>query len=312
MAGCMTLEDRIRAAFADDAISADVAALLDEVRVAVEQAEAEANREHEAALDPTLSARLAAEHRNRAREAAFARDRVHEAAKRLTDQLKRIRYRGSQARRQTVYDAAREARDWIARKLADRWPKIEAEIVKLLTDLDQVESQVAAANKALPDNQKALLSAELQARGLKSLVRRGPGPDIPSLLRSLKLPAFHPADSGSLAWPQARKPAAAPKPVDLTTIVAPAPVHLFHGGKQLEQQISAGPNTVTVDIARAAVAAKAAVYESDAGSARIMDELRAANGGNIPHPLEQQRQIATGRMTPVRLDLHAPAKKVAA
>ena len=95
-----TMDARIAAAFADDATSADVSILLAEVEAAASAAEADAEAARARALDPLLSRDDVKLARREMEDAAFTRDRLHQAGTKLTERVAALK----------ALEAARSAR----------------------------------------------------------------------------------------------------------------------------------------------------------------------------------------------------------
>jgi hypothetical protein len=114
------LEERIARAFSDDVPPDEIAVLIEEAEAAAAAKAAEQAREQ--ALDPVLSPAGVEKARSEMEAAAFRRDRLAVAVRRLREQLEVARQREENAARQAVYDAARDERDADAAELARRWP----------------------------------------------------------------------------------------------------------------------------------------------------------------------------------------------
>src|SRR5450759_5614531 len=96
------LDDRITAAFADGAISDDVASLIQEAEAAAIAAGDTAERARSRALDPTLSAADVATARREMDDAAFRRDRLQVAVTRLRERLNVVKAQEEDSRRHVV------------------------------------------------------------------------------------------------------------------------------------------------------------------------------------------------------------------
>ena len=86
-----TMDARIAAAFTDDARSDSVSSLLAEVEAAAGAAEAEDEAARAQALDPLVSSDGAAVARSQMDDAAFKRDRLREAARKLSERVAAVR-----------------------------------------------------------------------------------------------------------------------------------------------------------------------------------------------------------------------------
>jgi hypothetical protein len=105
------LDDRIAAAFADGAKSDDVASLIREAEAAAIAAGDTAERARSRALDPALSAPDVAAARREMDDAAFRRDRLQVAGKRLGERLREVRADEEDQRRWIAYKKAKAERD---------------------------------------------------------------------------------------------------------------------------------------------------------------------------------------------------------
>jgi hypothetical protein len=97
MASTMELEARIASAFAEDAKSDDVGSVLADVEAAAKAAEAAAKGARSRALNPLAEDVIAA--RQAMDDAAFKRDRLAEAARRLAQRVGALRAREADRRR---------------------------------------------------------------------------------------------------------------------------------------------------------------------------------------------------------------------
>jgi hypothetical protein len=85
------LDAQIVAAFAEDATSSDAARLLAEVKEATSAAELAAETARKHALDPLLSGDDLKLARRDMEDAAFTRDRLHEAGKKLAERIEALK-----------------------------------------------------------------------------------------------------------------------------------------------------------------------------------------------------------------------------
>ena len=85
------LDARIVAAFAEDAKSVDVSRLLPEVEAAANAADAAAGEARARALDPLLSRADVKVARRQMEDAAFTRDRLHQAGAKLADRVEALK-----------------------------------------------------------------------------------------------------------------------------------------------------------------------------------------------------------------------------
>src|SRR3954451_2108072 len=92
-----SLDDRIAAAFEDGARSADVADLIREAEAASVAAGQASDAARQRALNPRLVAGQVAAARRESEDAAFSRDRLQEAVRRLGERLAELRRQEEQA-----------------------------------------------------------------------------------------------------------------------------------------------------------------------------------------------------------------------
>ena len=99
-----SLDERIAAAFAIGAKSADVATLIKNTERAASSAAELAEQARNHALDPTLSGNQLKDARNCMDDAAFKRDRLQAALGKLKERLKQLLEQEENAQRQVIYD----------------------------------------------------------------------------------------------------------------------------------------------------------------------------------------------------------------
>jgi len=197
------LDDRITAAFADGAKSDDVASLIGEAEAAAIAAGDAAERARSRALDPALSAPDVAAARREMDDAAFRRDRLQVAAKRLGERLREVRADEEDQRRRIAYKKAKAERDKLAAELKAIYPPIEAQFRDLMTRIDANDKQIEYINAhVLPRGAERLLVAELVARGLMGFVENSV--EAVRIIRDLRLPAFRFDQHDPYSWPRAR------------------------------------------------------------------------------------------------------------
>jgi hypothetical protein len=123
-------------------------------------------------------------------DAAFRRDRLQVAVKRLGDRHRAVRAAEENQRRQLVYDRAILVRDKLAEELAQIFPPIVAQLAELMSRIDASDREIAYINSnRLPEGTERILGAELIARGMLGFVSNGV--EALSIIRELRLPAFH-------------------------------------------------------------------------------------------------------------------------
>jgi hypothetical protein len=137
------LDARIVAAFAEDARSDDVGRVLADVEAQAKEAEAEAEEARASALDPLVSDVMVA--RRAMDDAAFKRDRLIEAAKRLgvrVDELKAL----EKARAQRAeHDRVLARRNRLAEEMKGMAESI-MNIADLVREIDECEREIGRIN----------------------------------------------------------------------------------------------------------------------------------------------------------------------
>jgi hypothetical protein len=164
------LDDRIAAAFADDAKSTDVATLIKHTERAARSAADAAGQARKRALDPTLSAKHVADARRAMDDAAFRRDRLQAAVTRLGERLEH---------------------DQLAAELADLYPAVAPKLADLAARIAANDRDIEFINDhKLPNGAGRLPTAELVARGLPGWVSNSI--QAPRIVDLLRLPPWHP------------------------------------------------------------------------------------------------------------------------
>ena len=161
-----------------------------------------AERARTRALDPALSPAEVAKARREMEDAAFGRDRLQVAVHRLGERVKKLQWREENQRRQVAYNRVQAERDALADELARVYPPVAAQLVDLLGRIAANNEQVEFINRRLPDSSERLLVAELVARGLGGYVQNSV--EVPSVVRSVRLPAFHRTVHEPYAWPRSQ------------------------------------------------------------------------------------------------------------
>jgi hypothetical protein len=181
-----TIEGRIAGMLsAVEAKSDAIAALITEVEVAAQEADATATKTREEALDPATvidAAKVGAS----LVTAELTRDRLRAALPRLLQQLKHAREREYTEGWLKDYAAVKARRDAVAQQLRERYPQLVEELVTLMTSITATDKEVERINVAAPyGDYPRLRDVELTARGLDRLLQ----PDI-SIIQELRLPCF--------------------------------------------------------------------------------------------------------------------------
>jgi hypothetical protein len=162
-----SLDDRVAAAFVEDATPDTVAALIQESEAA-------------------------------ARAAGEAAQAV---VSRLRERLTEVQAAEEDDRRRAAYEEARAERDELAAELARVYPPLAAQLADLLGRLRASDDRIEHLNAhALPRGCGPLLVAELVARELDSFERELVY--IPRIVRRVQLPAFEYDIHAPYAWPR--------------------------------------------------------------------------------------------------------------
>ncbi len=199
-----TLDERIAAAFEDGVASADVAGLIEETEAAADAAGKACEVARESALDPRLSDAGVADARREMEDAAFRRDRLQEALRRLGQRRKKLSRREHQSRLCADYDAAAAERDALAAELAEVYPPLAEKLADLMARIVVNDAVIERINrKGLPDDATRLREAELVARGLQGFF--ADGAHVPRITQQLRLPAFEQSGQAQYAWPRPQR-----------------------------------------------------------------------------------------------------------
>jgi hypothetical protein len=193
------INDRIVAAFAEGASSDEIEILTRDVEAAAITADDVALRAKDRALDPTQPAANVATARREMEDAVFRRDRLQVAVKRLGQRLLEVRAAEENHRRQRDYEKALVERDKLAQELTRLYPQAAATLADLMTRIDASDREIEFINSRLPAGAERILIAELSARGM---VWFGRNSEAPSIVRDLRLPAFHFDQHASYTWPR--------------------------------------------------------------------------------------------------------------
>ena len=135
----LKLMDRIAAAMADDAASADVRGTLADVTLARDAAAAAAERAREVALDPATRDVSAA--REVLSDAVFEHDRLAAAAKRLAEQAITADAREAAAKGRAELARVTSERDRLVEELADMRASIVA-LARLVARVDALDREI--------------------------------------------------------------------------------------------------------------------------------------------------------------------------
>ena len=97
------------------------------------------------ALDPALAPDVAAARREM-EDAAFRRDRLQVAAKKLGERLREVKADEEDRRRRIAYEKAKAERDKLAAELKAIYPPIEAQFRDLMTRIDANDKEIEYIN----------------------------------------------------------------------------------------------------------------------------------------------------------------------
>ena len=197
-----SLDERIAAAFAIGAKSADVATLIKNTERAASSAAELAEQAIKHALDPTLSGSQLEDARKCMDDAAFKRDRLQAALGKLKERLKQLLEQEENAQRQVIYDKPKAERDQLAKEYADLYPTVAQKLAEVLSRIAANDREVDYINKhALPKGASRLLEVELIARELPGWVQAGI--QTWRVIDLLRLPPWHPRTN--YFWPPGMK-----------------------------------------------------------------------------------------------------------
>ncbi|SHF60629.1 hypothetical protein SAMN02745157_2526 [Kaistia soli DSM 19436] len=187
----LSLDDRIRAALTDHAASTVIAELAAEVDDAVAAAEKHYAAANERAIDPTIPGEAVAEARRVMEDNDFIRQRMHEAARRLKDELDVAKAREADAARQIEVSAFFAERDLLIRDLRQQYENAAGVILSLLRRLQRSDAELARLGLGLD------AGAETGARGVPAHFHTANGPV--SRLYDARLPQFY---GHGYLWPR--------------------------------------------------------------------------------------------------------------
>jgi hypothetical protein len=139
------LDGRIAAAFTDDAKSADAARLLAEVKEATSAAELAAETARKHALDTLLSGDDLKLARRDMEDAAFTRDRLHEAGKKLVERIEALKTLEADRRLQAEHERVLAERDWLAEEM-ERMAGPMAQIAHLVRQIEACDREIGRLN----------------------------------------------------------------------------------------------------------------------------------------------------------------------
>lgn len=290
-----SFDSRVALALGEETASDKIAALIDEAEAALTAVCEATARRRERALDPALPPADAEQARSEVEAAAFNRDRMAEALRRLREQLEVARRRERNAEAREVYEQARATRDAVAKELTTRWPELEAELVNLLLKLEDSEAVIARTNRQLPEGTAPLSSAEEIARQLRGfMVERV---EV-SRLATTRLPAFAFSPSRPNAWP-------APQRVEPMFLPRWEPVRVFvkepfeyQNGSNLPPRVYCGVEELPKVLAELAIEAGLAI------SLGTPEGQEFARNTVVPPQSAQNAEINSSGVAVPRLDFN--------
>jgi hypothetical protein len=139
------LDGRLAAAFSDAAKSGDAARLLAEVKEATSAAELAAETARKHALDPLLSGDDLKLARRDMEDAAFTRDRLHEAGKKLAERIEALKTLEADRRLQAEHERVLAERDWLAEEM-ERMAGPMAQIAHLVRQIEACDREIGRLN----------------------------------------------------------------------------------------------------------------------------------------------------------------------
>jgi hypothetical protein len=139
----MGLDVRIAAAFGEHAQSDDVRRLLADVEAAAKEAEAEAEEARAQALDPLVGDVIAA--RRQMDDAAFRRDRLIEAAKRLGVRIDELKALEKERAQRAEHERVSAERSRLAEEI-ERMAEPMVQIAHLVRQIDLCDREIGRVN----------------------------------------------------------------------------------------------------------------------------------------------------------------------
>jgi chromosome segregation ATPase len=192
-----SLDERIAAAFEDGATSDDIADLIREAEAASVAAGQASDAARQRALNPRLVAGQVAASRRESEDAAFSRDRMQEAVRRLGERLAELRRQEDNARRRADRGRVEAERDKLAAELAERYPPLVEQLADLAARIAANDAEIARLQ--LSD----VPGAEPKARGFAGF--NVSTMSIPRITELLRLPAFKYEPQKPFAWPPTQR-----------------------------------------------------------------------------------------------------------
>jgi hypothetical protein len=198
-----TLEERQRAALGMSARLSDVEAVARDTRTAIEAARGKAEAKKAASLDLKLSIEEAKAARHAAADAELEAERHEAVLAELEAKAVALRASEANAERIAIWEAVAKERGELLAEVKDRWPKLQAEMVDLLSRMAAFAERAQLVNGDLPKGRKRLEPVEAEARGVPAHFQSPGGPIVE--LAKMRIPRW---DGPGYAWPAPRPMAA--------------------------------------------------------------------------------------------------------
>jgi hypothetical protein len=156
------------------------------------------------ALDPALSATDVATTRRDMEDAAFRRDRMQEAVRRLGEGLRDVRRQEGQSQRRPPTMPPLRSAISSPPSLTAVYPALAEQLAEVMARIAANDALIERVNrKSLPDRADRLQSAEAMARGVRGFVSGGV--HIPRITEQLRLPSFQYSGRDQYTWPRSQQ-----------------------------------------------------------------------------------------------------------
>jgi hypothetical protein len=139
------MDARIAVAFADDARSDSVSGLLAEVEAAASAAEADSEAARARALDPLVSSDGAVVARREMDDAAFKRDRLREAARKLSERVAAVRALEADRHAHAEHERVLTEKNRLVGEM-ERMSEPVAQISRLVSEIDLFDREIKSFN----------------------------------------------------------------------------------------------------------------------------------------------------------------------
>ena len=161
------LDARIASALAEDATSVDVSRLLPEVEAAANAADAAAEEARARALDPLLSRDDVKVARREMDDAAFVRDRLHEAGKRLGERVEDLKAVEADRRMWAEHERVLAERD----RLAEEMERMAEPIVKIAHTVSRIAFAITRSGGSTQHRRRSSAISAACCRERRPLLR---------------------------------------------------------------------------------------------------------------------------------------------